>query len=103
TNCIVPPRDSYSDRVYTTGSSGYSGFKHIPDRVDGEEKDFSEIIEHAKRLPAREEIEKGTIVGGFAHAQVFALADKLVDAFQSGAIKKFFVMAGCDGRMNSRN
>jgi len=103
TNCIVPPRDSYSDRVYTTGSSGYPGFKHIPDRVDGEEKDFSEIIEHAKRLPAPEEIEKGTIVGGFAHAQVFALADKVVDAVKSGAIKKFFVMAGCDGRMNSRN
>src|SRR5699024_3285823 len=95
-------RDSYSDRVYTTGSSGYPGFKHIPDRVDGEEKDFSEIIEHAKRLPAPEEIEKGTTVGGFAHAQVFALADKVVDAVKSGAIKKFLVIAGCDGRKNSR-
>ena len=92
TNCIVPPKASYADRVYTTGSSGYPGFKHIPDRVDGQAKDFSELIEHAKRLPAPTEIEKGTIVGGFAHAQVFALADKIVDAVKSGAIKKFFVM-----------
>ncbi len=103
TNCIVPPKASYADRVYTTGSSGYPGFKHIPDRADGQAKDFSELIEHAKRLPAPTEIEKGTIVGGFAHAQVFALADKIVDAVKSGAIKKFFVMAGCDGRMKSRN
>ena len=103
TNCIVPPKESYADRVYTTGSTGYPGFKHIPDRVDGQPKDFSEIIEHAKRLPAPTEIERGTIVGGFAHAQVFALADKIVDAVKSGAIKKFFVMAGCDGRMKSRN
>ena len=103
TNCIVPPKASYADRVYTTGSSGYPGFKHIPDRVDGQAKDFSELIEHAKRLPAPTEIEKGTIVGGFAHAQVFALADKIVDAVKSGAIKKFFVMAGCDGRMKKRN
>ena len=103
TNCIVPPKASYSDRVYTTGSSGYPGFKHIPDRVDGKAKDFTELIEHAKRLPAPTEIERGTIVGGFAHAQVFALADKIVDAVKSGAIKKFFVMAGCDGRMKSRN
>ncbi len=103
TNCIVPPKASYADRVYTTGSSGYPGFKHIPDRVDGKAKDFSELIEHAKRLPAPTEIERGTIVGGFAHAQVFALADKIVDAVKSGAIKKFFVMAGCDGRMKSRN
>lgn len=103
TNCIVPPKTSYADRVYTTGSSGYPGFKHIPDRVDGKAKDFSELIEHAKRLPAPTEIERGTIVGGFAHAQVFALADKVVDAVKSGAIKKFFVMAGCDGRMKSRN
>ncbi|MBC8590963.1 hydroxylamine reductase [Wansuia hejianensis] len=103
TNCIVPPAASYADRVYTTGSSGYPGFKHIADRVDGQAKDFSELIEHAKRLPAPTEIEKGTIVGGFAHAQVFALADKVVDAVKSGAIKKFFVMAGCDGRMKSRN
>lgn len=102
TNCIVPPRDTYSDRVYTTGSTGYPGFKHIVPDENGN-KDFSEIIEHAKRLPAPEEIEKGSIVGGFGHAQVFALADKVVDAVKSGAIKKFFVMAGCDGRMNSRN
>ncbi|WP_353095938.1 hydroxylamine reductase [Tissierella praeacuta] len=103
TNCIVPPAASYADRVYTTGSSGYPGFKHIADRVDGRPKDFSELIEHAKRLPAPTEIEKGTIIGGFAHAQVFALADKIVDAVKSGAIKKFFVMAGCDGRQSGRN
>jgi len=103
TNCIVPPAASYSDRVYTTGSSGYPGFKHIPDRVNGKPKDFSELIEHAKRLPAPTEIEKGKIIGGFAHAQVFALADKIVDAVKSGAIKKFFVMAGCDGRQSARN
>jgi hydroxylamine reductase len=103
TNCIVPPSASYADRVYTTGSSGYPGFKHIPDRVDGQAKDFSELIEHAKRLPAPTEIETGKIVGGFAHAQVFALADKIVDAVKSGAIRKFFVMAGCDGRMKKRN
>ena len=103
TNCIVPPKASYADRVYTTGSSGYPGFKHIPDRVEGQAKDFSELIEHAKRLPAPTEIETGKIVGGFAHAQVFALADKVVDAVKSGAIRKFFVMAGCDGRMKNRN
>ncbi|WP_406243303.1 hydroxylamine reductase [Tissierella carlieri] len=103
TNCIVPPAASYADRVYTTGASGYPGFKHIADRVDGKPKDFSELIEHAKRLPAPTEIETGKIVGGFAHAQVFALADKVVDAVKSGAIKKFFVMAGCDGRQGSRN
>ncbi|WFA08213.1 hydroxylamine reductase [Tissierella sp. Yu-01] len=103
TNCIVPPAASYADRVYTTGASGYPGFKHIADREEGKQKDFSELIEHAKRLPAPTEIETGKIVGGFAHAQVFALADKVVDAVKSGAIKKFFVMAGCDGRMKSRN
>ena len=103
TNCIVPPKESYSDRVYTTGSSGYPGFKHFPDRVNGQAKDFSEIIEHAKKLPAPTEIETGKIVGGFAHAQVFALADKVVEGVKSGAIKKFFVMAGCDGRMKSRD
>ncbi|MCQ4925600.1 hydroxylamine reductase [Tissierella carlieri] len=103
TNCIVPPAASYADRVYTTGASGYPGFKHIADRVDGKPKDFSELIEHAKRLPAPTEIETGKIVGGFAHAQVFALADKVVHAVKSGAIKKFFVMAGCDGRQGSRN
>ncbi|MDR7855141.1 hydroxylamine reductase [Tissierella sp.] len=103
TNCIVPPLASYADRVYTTGASGYPGFKHIADRVNGNPKDFSELIEHAKKLPAPTEIETGKIVGGFAHAQVFALADKVVDAVKSGAIKKFFVMAGCDGRQGSRN
>lgn len=103
TNCIVPPMASYADRVYTTGSSGYPGFKHIDDRVEGAVKDFSEVIEHAKKLASPTEIETGTIVGGFAHAQVFALADKIVDAVKSGAIKKFFVMAGCDGRQSGRS
>lgn len=103
TNCIVPPKASYADRVYTTGSSGYPGFKHIPDRVNGQPKDFSGVIEHAKKLPAPTEIETGKIVGGFAHAQVFALADKVVDAVKSGAIRKFFVMAGCDGRQGKRS
>jgi len=103
TNCIVPPRASYADRVYTTGSSGYPGFKHIEDREEGKQKNFSEVIAHAKRLPAPTEIEKGKIVGGFAHSQVFALADKVVDAVKTGAIKRFFVMAGCDGRQKSRN
>jgi hydroxylamine reductase len=103
TNCIIPPKESYKDRVYTTGSTGYPGFKHINDREDGKAKDFSEIIAHAKRLPAPKEIESGKIVGGFAHEQVFALADKVVEAVKSGAIKKFIVMAGCDGRMKSRS
>lgn len=104
TNCLVPPRPNatYSDRVYTTGSVGFSGFPHFKDRVNGKPKDFSIIIEHAKKCKAPVEIEKGEIVGGFAHAQVFALADKVVEAVKSGAIRKFFVMAGCDGRMKSR-
>ncbi len=102
TNCITPPRESYADRVYTTGSTGYPGFKHIEDREEGKAKDFSEIIEHARRLPAPKGIEEGKIVGGFAHAQVFALADKVVEAVKTGAIRKFFVMAGCDGRIKSR-
>ncbi len=103
TNCIIPPKESYTERVYTTGATGYPGFKHIEDREDGKAKDFSEIIEHAKKLPAPKEIENGKIVGGFAHAQVFELADKIVEAVKSGDIKKFFVMAGCDGRMKSRS
>ncbi|PRR84497.1 hydroxylamine reductase [Clostridium vincentii] len=103
TNCIIPPKESYADRVYTTGACGYPGFKHIESKEDGKAKDFSEIIAHAKKLQSPTEIENGKIVGGFAHAQVFALADKIVDAVKSGAIKKFFVMAGCDGRMKSRN
>ena len=104
TNCLVPPRSNatYSDRVYTTGSAGFAGFPHIANRVNGNPKDFSQIIEHAKKCKAPTEIEKGEIIGGFAHAQVFALADKVVDAVKSGAIRKFFVMAGCDGRMKNR-
>lgn len=101
TNCIVPPDDSYKDRLYTTGPTGYPGCKHIHGRI-GEKKDFTPVIEHAKRCPSPDEIEKGEIVSGFAHAQVFALADKIVDAVRSGAIKKFVVMGGCDGRMKSR-
>jgi len=103
TNCIVPPKASYSDRVYTTGASGYPGFKHIPNRVEGGKKDFSVVIEHAKKTQAPTGIEEGKIVGGFAHNQVIELADKVVDAVKSGAIKQFFVMAGCDGRMKSRD
>lgn len=103
TNCIVPPRESYKNRIYTTGSSGFSGCVHIPDRKPGQKKDFSQIIEHAKKCKSPVEIENGKIVGGFAHNQVFALADKVVEAVKSGAIKKFVVMAGCDGRMKSRN
>ena len=104
TNCIVPPRKnaSYFERVYTTGSSGFTGFKHIPERPEGGQKDFSEIIEQAKKCKPPVEIEKGEITGGFAHNQVLALADKIVDAVKSGAIRKFFVMAGCDGRMKNR-
>ncbi|SHE35472.1 hydroxylamine reductase [Caldanaerobius fijiensis DSM 17918] len=101
TNCLIPPKDSYKDRLYTTGVVGFEGVKHIPVGPDGK-KDFSEIIEHAKRCQPPVEIEKGEIVGGFAHNQVLSLADKVVDAVKSGAIKRFFVMAGCDGRMKSR-
>ena len=101
TNCIVPPGDSYKDRLYTTGAAGYPGCTHIPGEI-GEQKDFSAIIEHAKRCSAPTEIETGEIIGGFAHAQVLALADQVVAAVKSGAIKKFVVMAGCDGRAKSR-
>ena len=100
-NCIVPPKDSYKDRLYTTGAAGYPGCTHIPGEI-GEQKDFSVIIEHAKRCAAPTEIETGELIGGFAHAQVMALADHVVDAVKSGAIKKFVVMAGCDGRAKSR-
>ena len=103
TNCIVTPKDSYRDRIYTTGEVGFDGLVHIPNRPEGGVKDFSQIIEHAKRCPAPTEIEKGEIIGGFAHNQVLALADQVVEAVKTGAIKKFFVMAGCDGRMKSRN
>jgi hydroxylamine reductase len=103
TNCLVPPKDSYKDRVYATGSVAFDGIKYIPEAKDGKVKDFSEIIEHAKKCPAPTEIEKGEIIGGFAHNTVFSLADKVVDAVKTGAIKRFFVMAGCDGRMKSRD
>ena len=102
TNCIVPPKDSYKDRLYTTGAAGYPGCKHISGEI-GEEKDFSAIIEQAKHCAAPEEIERGEIIVGFAHNQVLALADDIVTAVKSGAIRKFVVMAGCDGRMKSRN
>lgn len=102
TNCIVPPKSSYKDRLYTTGAAGYPGCIHIPGGI-GEQKDFSQIIEHAKKCAAPDEIETGEIIGGFAHEQVFALADKVVDAVKSGAIRKFVVMAGCDGRARSRS
>ena len=101
TNCIVPPSDSYRDRLYTTGAAGYPGCTHIPGEI-GEQKDFSAVIEHAKRCPAPTEIETGELIGGFAHAQVLSLADQVVEAVKSGAIKKFVVMAGCDGRAKSR-
>jgi len=103
TNCLVPPKDSYKDRVYTTGVVGFEGVKHIADRADGKPKDYSALIAHAKTCPAPTEIETGEIVGGFAHNQVMALADKVGDAVKTGAIKRFFVMAGCDGRMKSRS
>ena len=102
TNCIVPPKDSYKDRLYTTGAAGYPGCRHIAGEI-GEKKDFSEIIAKAKTCPPPTEIETGEIVGGFAHNQVIELADKIVDAVKEGAIKKFVVMAGCDGRASSRS
>ena len=102
TNCIVPPKASYKDRLYTTGAAGYPGCRHIGGGV-GETKDFSELIAHAKRCAAPKELEHGEIIGGFAHNQVLALADQIVDAVKSGAIKKFVVMAGCDGRSKSRD
>ncbi|MGJ7045502.1 hydroxylamine reductase [Thermoanaerobacterium thermosulfurigenes] len=101
TNCLTPPKDSYKDRLYTTGVVGFEGVKHIDAGPDGK-KDFTEIIEHAKRCKPPVEIESGEIVGGFAHNQVLALANQVVDAVKTGAIKRFFVMAGCDGRMKSR-
>lgn len=101
TNCIVPPKDSYKHRLYTTGAAGYPGCTHIPGEI-GEKKDFSVMIEHARRCPAPAEIETGALIGGFAHAQVLALADQIVEAVKRGAIRKFVVMAGCDGRAKSR-
>ncbi|CAK7032275.1 MAG: Hydroxylamine reductase [Peptostreptococcus russellii] len=102
TNCIVPPKDSYKDKIYTTGSAGFPGCKHIEGST-GREKDFTEIIEHAKKCQPPTQIEEGSIVGGFAHNQVISLADKIVEAVKAGDIKKFVVMAGCDGRHKSRN
>lgn len=103
TNCIVPPKDSYKDRIYTTGNTGFPGVRHIPEGKDGAPKDFSLLIEQAKGCPAPTELETGEIIGGFAHAAVMNVADQVVDAVKSGAIRRFFVMAGCDGRMKSRN
>ncbi|MGL5152384.1 MAG: hydroxylamine reductase [Clostridium sp.] len=102
TNCIVPPKESYKDRLYTTGAAGFTGCTHIKGESE-DNKDFSVIIEHAKRCNPPKEIENGEIIGGFAHAQVFALADKVVEAVKSGAIKRFFVLGGCDGRAKSRD
>jgi hydroxylamine reductase len=103
TNCIVPPKASYKDRLYTTGVTGFEGVKHIPNGKDGKPKDFSALVTEAKKCKSPKEIEKGEIIGGFAHNQVLALADTVVEAVKSGAIKRFFVMAGCDGRMKSRD
>lgn len=103
TNCLVPPKESYKDRIFTTGNVAFPGVKHIADRKEEGVKDFSEVIELAKKCEAPTEIETGKIVGGFAHEQVFKLADKVVDVVKSGAIKKFVVMAGCDGRQKGRN
>ncbi|MDP4177151.1 MAG: hydroxylamine reductase [Bacillota bacterium] len=102
TNCVVPPKDSYKNRLFTTGATGVPGCKHIEADENGN-KDFSELIEMSKKCKSPTEIEKGEIIGGFAHNQVLALADKVVDAVKTGAIKRFFVMAGCDGRAKSRN
>lgn len=103
TNCLVPPKDSYKDKVFTTGNVAFPGVKHIADRKDQGAKDFSQVVAMAKNCPPPAEIETGKIIGGFAHNQVLALADKVVDAVKSGAIKKFVVMAGCDGRHKERN
>lgn len=103
TNCIVPVKEAYQDRIYTTGMAGYPGVKHIPAAPKGQQKDFSAIIAQAKTCAAPTQIEEGKIVGGFAHAQVMAVADKVVDAVKSGAIKRFVVMGGCDGRHKERS
>ena len=102
TNCITPVQDAYKDRIFTTGAAGYPGVPHIADREEGKQKNFSAIIELAKKFKAPEELENGTVTGGFAHAQLFALADKVVEAVKSGAITRFVVMAGCDGRQKER-
>ncbi len=103
TNCIVPPKDSYKDRLFTTGAAGYPGATHIPDRKDGQPKDFSAIIAMAKKCQPPQELESGTITGGFARNTVMSVADKVIEAVKSGAIKRFVVMAGCDGRHKERN
>ncbi len=103
TNCIVPVRKSYADRIYTTGMSGYPGVPHVADRPKGGKKDFSALIARAKFCAPPQEIESGTLTNGFAHQQVLALADKVVDAIKSGAIKRFVVMGGCDGRQKERD
>jgi hydroxylamine reductase len=103
TNCIVPPRKSYIDRIYTTGNTGYPGVRHIPEGENGQPKDFSPLIEQAKRCLPPTELETGEIIGGFAHEAVMNVADQVVEAVKTGAIKRFFVMAGCDGRMKSRS
>ncbi|MUG45265.1 hydroxylamine reductase [Paenibacillus woosongensis] len=103
TNCIVPPKPSYVKRIFTTGNTGYPGLRHIPEGVDGQPKDFSELIALAKQCPPPTELETGEIVGGFAHNTVTSIADQVVDAVKTGDIRRFFVMAGCDGRMKSRN
>ncbi len=103
TNCITPVQPSYKDRIFTTGMAGYPGVPHIPDRRDGKPKDFSAVIELAKKCPPPKPLEDGFIVGGFAHNQVLALADRIVEAVKSGAIRRFVVMAGCDGRQPARS
>lgn len=102
TNCLVPPKSSYKNRVYTTGVVGFEGMDHISDRENGNPKDFSTIIEHAKKCEAPEELEQGTLMGGFAHEAVLNVADKVIEAVQEGKIREFFVMAGCDGRFKDR-
>jgi hydroxylamine reductase len=102
TNCLVPPRESYKDKVYTTGLVGFEGLKHIPDGIDDGQKDFRALIEHAKSCNSPQQLEEGEIMGGFAHNAVLSVADKVVEAVKSGAIKKFIVMGGCDGRHKER-
>lgn len=103
TNCLVPPGDSYKERIYTTGVAGFEGCTHINEGYAGQPKDFSKLIEHAKNCASPTEIEKGEIVGGFAHSAVLGIADKIIEAIQAGSIRKFVVMAGCDGRQKNRN
>jgi hydroxylamine reductase len=102
TNCIVPPRESYRDRIFTTGTAGFPGIRHIPDRAPGGKKDFSPLFDRARTCPPPTELETGSLATGFAHNQVLALADRVVEAVKSGAVKRFVVMAGCDGRHKER-